>query len=212
MAYGVGRATDREVRIRQGRRWQIQRSRIESIRICRRSTVACLGFVTEGEAIHSDPATAVSSGRSTDASGEDPNCKREQWNVGLTSGMAPANQLRLSFIGSEDGEAETATCRAAKPCGERRIEPPARQDSTLRNRPVRTRMPGGVAGRVGDHSRYADFWLNIGDTTSDGDKTAAKSRSSAPHNDNCRMRSYFRPPIRVFSRRRRRAWLGKRPK
>jgi hypothetical protein len=29
--------------------------------------------------------------------------------------MAPANQLRLSFAGSEDGEAETETCRAAKP-------------------------------------------------------------------------------------------------
>jgi len=26
-------------------------------------------------------------------------------------GTAPANQLRLSFAGSEDGEAETATCR-----------------------------------------------------------------------------------------------------
>ena len=36
-------------------------------------------------------------------------------NVRLTSGMAPANQLRLSFTGSEDGEAETETCRAAKP-------------------------------------------------------------------------------------------------
>src|SRR5467141_3956430 len=30
-------------------------------------------------------------------------------------GTAPANQLRLSFTGSEDGEAETETCRAAKP-------------------------------------------------------------------------------------------------
>ena len=29
--------------------------------------------------------------------------------------MAPANQLRLSFTGSEDGEAETETCRVAKP-------------------------------------------------------------------------------------------------
>src|SRR5262249_25600145 len=36
-------------------------------------------------------------------------------NVRLTSGMAPANQLRLSFTGSEDGEAETETCRAPKP-------------------------------------------------------------------------------------------------
>jgi len=30
-------------------------------------------------------------------------------------GTAPANQLRLSFTGAEDGEAETDTCRAAKP-------------------------------------------------------------------------------------------------
>src|SRR6266581_9234793 len=30
-------------------------------------------------------------------------------------GTAPANQLRLSFAGSADGEAETETCRAAKP-------------------------------------------------------------------------------------------------
>jgi len=30
-------------------------------------------------------------------------------------GYAPANQLRLSFTGSEDGEAETETCGVAKP-------------------------------------------------------------------------------------------------
>jgi len=35
------------------------------------------------------------------------------------------------------------------PCGERRLEPPARKGSILRNRPVRTRMPGGVAGKRG---------------------------------------------------------------
>src|SRR6516165_1537766 len=29
--------------------------------------------------------------------------------------MAPAHQLRLSLAGSEDGEAEAETCRAAKP-------------------------------------------------------------------------------------------------
>src|SRR5215472_10961567 len=29
--------------------------------------------------------------------------------------MAPAHQLRLSLTGSEDGEAETETCRVAKP-------------------------------------------------------------------------------------------------
>jgi hypothetical protein len=37
------------------------------------------------------------------------NRKREQQNLGLMSGTAPANQSRLSFAGSEDGEAETAT-------------------------------------------------------------------------------------------------------
>jgi len=36
-------------------------------------------------------------------------------------GTGPANQPRLSFTGSEDGEAETETCGAAKPCGERRL-------------------------------------------------------------------------------------------
>jgi hypothetical protein len=66
----------------------------------------CLEFVTEGGVIHPDPAAAVSSGRSTHASEEVPNSK---------SGIAPANQPRLSFTGSEDGEAETETGRAAKP-------------------------------------------------------------------------------------------------
>jgi hypothetical protein len=51
----------------------------------------------------------------THASEEGPNSEREQENVELTGGTAPANQLRLSFAGSEDGEAETETCRAAKP-------------------------------------------------------------------------------------------------
>jgi hypothetical protein len=40
-------------------------------------------------------------------------------------GIAPANQPRLSFTGSEDGEAETETSSAAKRqsrCGERRLE------------------------------------------------------------------------------------------
>ena len=36
-----------------------------------------------------------------------------------------------SSYGSEDGEAETGTCRAAeRPCGGRRLEPPAHQGST----------------------------------------------------------------------------------
>jgi len=37
----------------------------------------CLGFGTEGGVIHSDPAAAVSSGRSTHASEEGPNRKSE---------------------------------------------------------------------------------------------------------------------------------------
>jgi hypothetical protein len=46
-------------------------------------------------------------------------------------GTAPANQLRLSFTGSEDGEAETETCRAAKLLV-------ANDDSNLR--PVRAQL------------------------------------------------------------------------
>jgi hypothetical protein len=40
--------------------------------------VARLGFVTEGEAIHLDPATEVSSGSSTRGSVEGPNRMRKQ--------------------------------------------------------------------------------------------------------------------------------------
>jgi hypothetical protein len=40
--------------------------------------VARLGFVTEGEAIHLDPATEVSSGSSTRGSEEGPNRMRKQ--------------------------------------------------------------------------------------------------------------------------------------
>ena len=46
-------------------------------------------------------------------------------------GTAPANQLRLSFTGSQDGEAETETCRAAKLLV-------ANDDSNLR--PVRAQL------------------------------------------------------------------------
>jgi len=71
--------------------------------------------------------------------------------------MAPANQLRLSFAGSEDGEAETETCRAAKPCGERRIEPHGPQGLNSLNRRMRTRMYGGVAGEDGRPSPLCRF-------------------------------------------------------
>jgi len=46
-------------------------------------------------------------------------------------GTAPANQLRLSFAGSEDGEAETETCRAAKPLW---------RTTTRTSRPVRAQL------------------------------------------------------------------------
>src|ERR1700746_3420895 len=45
--------------------------------------------------------------------------------------MAPANQLRLSFAGSEDGEAETEPCRAAKPLW---------RTTTRTSRPVRAQL------------------------------------------------------------------------
>src|SRR5580700_3074650 len=46
-------------------------------------------------------------------------------------GTAPANQLQLSFAGSEDGEAETETCRAAKPLW---------RTTTRTSRPVRAQL------------------------------------------------------------------------
>src|ERR1700688_3213030 len=46
-------------------------------------------------------------------------------------GTAPANQLRLIFAGSEDGEAETETCRAAKPLW---------RTTTRTSRPVRAQL------------------------------------------------------------------------
>src|ERR1700689_3542393 len=63
-------------------------------------------------------------------------------------GPAPANQLRLSFTGSEDGEAETETCRAAKPLRRTttRTSRPGSCGLNLLNRRMRTRMYGGVAG------------------------------------------------------------------
>jgi len=63
-------------------------------------------------------------------------------------GTAPANQLRLSFAGSEDGEAETETCRSGEALvANDGLEPsgPARGLNLL-NRPMRTRLSGGVGG------------------------------------------------------------------
>ena len=61
-------------------------------------------------------------------------------------GTAPANQLRLSFTGSEDGEAATETCRAAKPLWRTKTRTSGPQGLNLLNRPMRTRMSGGCAG------------------------------------------------------------------
>src|SRR6266404_3427796 len=63
--------------------------------------------------------------------------------------MAPANQLRLSFTGSEDGEAETETCRAAKLLWRKTNRTSGPQGPNLRNRRMRTRLYGGVAGENG---------------------------------------------------------------
>jgi len=68
-AYGVGRAG------------QWSRSPYPSRTLVVNPTVARvarLGFVTEGEAIHLDPATEVSSGSSTRGSEEGPNRMRKQ--------------------------------------------------------------------------------------------------------------------------------------
>src|ERR1700676_1116039 len=64
------------------------------------------------------------------------------------SGTAPANQLRLSFTGSEDGEAETETCRAAKLLWRTTTRTSGPQGPTLLNRRMRTRLYGGCAGII----------------------------------------------------------------
>src|SRR5436853_3124842 len=63
--------------------------------------------------------------------------------------MAPANQLRLSFTGSEDGEAKTETCRAAKPLWRTTTRTSGPRGLNLLNRPMRTRTSGAVAGESG---------------------------------------------------------------
>src|SRR6202035_5759005 len=62
------------------------------------------------------------------------------------SGTAPANQLRLSFTGSEDGEAETETCRAAKPLWRTTTRTSGPRGLNSLNRRMRTRLYGGVGG------------------------------------------------------------------
>src|ERR1700675_1497307 len=61
-------------------------------------------------------------------------------------GTAPANQLGLSFAGSEDGEAETETCRAAKPLWRTTTRTSGPQGLNSLNRRMRTRLHGGVGG------------------------------------------------------------------
>src|SRR5258708_34117010 len=64
-------------------------------------------------------------------------------------GTAPANQLRLSFTGSEDGEAEKETCRAAKPLWRTTNRNSGPRGLNSLNGPMRPRTYGGVAGGVG---------------------------------------------------------------
>src|SRR6266436_9469633 len=64
-------------------------------------------------------------------------------------GTAPANQLRLSFTGSEDGEAATETCRAAKPLWRTTTRTSGPKGRNSLNRRMRTRLYGGVAGESG---------------------------------------------------------------
>ena len=72
--------------------------------------------------------------------------------------MAPANQLRLSFAGSEDGEAETATGRAAKPSWRKTNRTSGLQGRKLTEPPDADPHVQVVwQGRVGDHSPYADW-------------------------------------------------------
>src|SRR6266702_3979739 len=61
-------------------------------------------------------------------------------------GTAPANQLRLSFTGSEDGEAETETCRVAKPLWRTMTRTSGPLRAQLTEPPYADRTYGGVAG------------------------------------------------------------------
>src|SRR5260370_1614546 len=72
-------------------------------------------------------------------------------------GTAPANQLRLSFTGSEDGEAETETSRAAKLLWRTTTRTSGPQGLNLLNRRMRTACTVVWEGRAGDCSPYPDF-------------------------------------------------------
>jgi hypothetical protein len=61
------------------------------------------------------------------------------------SGKAPANQLRLSFTDSKDGEAETETCTAAKPLWRTMTRTSGPRGLNLLNRPMQTHV--GWCGR-----------------------------------------------------------------
>src|SRR5690349_18167271 len=63
--------------------------------------------------------------------------------------MTPAHQPRLSFTGSEDGEAETETCRVAKPLWRTTNRTSGPRGLNSLNRRMRTRMYRGVAGENG---------------------------------------------------------------
>ena len=57
-----------------------------------------------------------------------------------------------------DGRVSKPNCTSLRqcPCGDQPLDPPARLGSILGSRPVRTRVPGGVARREGGRSPYAD--------------------------------------------------------
>jgi len=59
--------------------------------------------------------------------------------------MAPANQLRLSFAGSKDREAEMETCRVAKPLWRKTKRTSGPQGLPLRE-PTGAHPHAGVAG------------------------------------------------------------------
>src|SRR5882672_6645523 len=82
--------------------------------------------------------------------------------------MAPANQLRLSFVGSEDGEAETETCRAAKLLWRKTNRTSGPQGLNLRNRRMRTRLYSGVAGENGRPFPLCRFGRSMVEPSLDG--------------------------------------------
>src|SRR6516225_5158675 len=99
-------------------------------------------------------------------------------------GTAPANQLRLSFAGSEDGEAETETCRAAKPRWRKTNRTSGPHGLNLRNRRMRTRMYGGVAGEGGQPLPPMPIWC-----TEVSGRRARGYPSGMPPFDRCRVGS-----------------------